>query len=129
MMNDTLSNALSKVMNAERSRKEVCEIRPGSGIILKVFGIMSSNGYLGAVSEARDTKGIKTTASLMGSINKCGSIKPRFQVKKDGYERFEKTYLPAKDYGIIIVSTSQGIMTHTDAKSRGLGGKLLAYCY
>ena len=41
----------------------------------------------------------------------------------------EKRYLPAKDFGILIMSTSKGIMTHYDAKKKNLGGKLLSYCY
>ena len=60
---------------------------------------------------------------------KCGAIKPNFSVKKDGFEKFEKRYLPAKDFGVLIVSTSQGIMTHVEAKEKKLGGKLIAYVY
>ncbi|RLE82719.1 MAG: 30S ribosomal protein S8, partial [Thermoprotei archaeon] len=33
------------------------------------------------------------------------------------------------DIGILIVSTPQGVMSHKDAKNRGLGGVLLAYVY
>ena len=65
----------------------------------------------------------------MGNLNKCGAIKPRYSVRKDGFEKFEKRYLPAKDFGIIFVSTPKGIMTHNGAKKKGLGGKLIAYCY
>jgi len=50
-------------------------------------------------------------------------------VQKGNYEKFEKRYLPAKDFGMIIVSTNQGIMTHIEAKEKGLGGRLLAYVY
>lgn len=66
---------------------------------------------------------------IIGTLNKCAVIKPRFSVKKDGYEKFEKRYLPAKDVGVIIVSTSQGMITHTEAKKKGLGGSLVAYFY
>ena len=62
-------------------------------------------------------------------INKCGVIRPRYNPKKDAYEKFEKRYLPAKDVGIIFVSTTQGIMPHYDAKKKGIGGRLIAYCY
>ncbi|MAG78181.1 30S ribosomal protein S8, partial [archaeon] len=59
----------------------------------------------------------------------CGVIKPRFSVKIDGYEKFEKRFLLSKDFGLIIVSTSKGIMTHIEAKEKKLGGKLLAFVY
>ncbi len=129
MMNDTLSNALSKIMNAEKSGKNACEIRPSSNTIKHVLTLMKENGYLGDVEQKTDTRGSSVGVNLIGAINKCGPIKPRFPVKKGVFERFEKRYLPAKDFGLIIVSTSQGFMTHTEAKKKGLGGRLVAYCY
>ena len=66
---------------------------------------------------------------LKGNINKCGVIKPRHAVKKDEFEKFEKRYLPAKNFGILIVTTPKGIMTHYEAKELGIGGRLLAYMY
>ncbi len=129
MMNDTLSAALSKVNNAEKSGKDVCDIRPASVTIKKVLELMQSNGYVGSVDLHTDSKGSKVSVNLIGGINRCGAIKPRFPVKKGAYERFEKTYLPAKDFGIIIVSTSKGFMSHIDAKKQNLGGRLVSYCY
>jgi len=67
--------------------------------------------------------------NLTGNINKCGAIKPRFPVTIMDYEKFERRYLPAKNFGILMVSTSKGIMTHEEAKKKGLGGVLIAYCY
>ncbi len=45
------------------------------------------------------------------------------------FEKFEKRFLPAKDFGFLILSTSKGIMTHLAAKEKSIGGKLLAYVY
>ena len=90
---------------------------------------MNENNYIGSFEEVITKKGNLLKVNLLGNLNKCGAIKPRYSVKKDGYEKFEKRYLPAKDFGIIFVSTSQGIMTHIEAKKKGLGGKLIAFCY
>ena len=38
-------------------------------------------------------------------------------------------YLGAEGFGIIIVSTSEGVMIHSEAKKKGLGGRLIAYVY
>ena len=60
----------------------------------------------------------------MGRSSKKGPfVDPRL------YEKVEKQYLPAKEFGVIIVTTSKGIMTLSQAKELGIGGKLLAYCY
>ncbi|MFH0868883.1 MAG: 30S ribosomal protein S8 [archaeon] len=66
---------------------------------------------------------------LSGAINKIGAIKPRYPITLLDYERYELRYLPAKDFGRIIVSTSKGVMTHIDAKAKKLGGVLLAFVY
>ena len=44
-------------------------------------------------------------------------------------EKFEKRYLPAKDFGILLVTTNKGVMTHEEAKKNHVGGKLLAYVF
>lgn len=129
MMNDTLSAALSKIINAERVGKKVCAIKPVSKVIKKVLDIMNANNYIGGYRGIEDGRGGILEVNLLANINKCGAIKPRFSTAKDDFEKWEKRYLPAKDFGVLIISTPKGIMTHYDAKKLGVGGKLLAYCY
>lgn len=129
MLNDSLATALSKILNAEkRSKKEVL-IKPASKIIKTILNLMNKNNYTGTFEEIKDGKGNFLKVNLLSNINKCGVIKPRFSTKKNEFEKWEKRYLPAKDFGFIIVSTPQGIMTHNQAKEKQIGGKLLAYCY
>lgn len=130
-LNDPLSNALSNILNCERIAKKQCEIRPVSKLISKVFLILNEEGFIGASRVAVDPAkmGGKIVVELLGNINKCGVIKPRFSVKATDYERFEKRFLPAKGVGVLIVSTPKGIMTNSQAKEKMLGGKLLAFCY
>ena len=128
-LNDPLAAALSKIANTEKIASNECIIRPISKVIKNIFTLFKDNMYLGDFEVVEDGKGGYIKLNLLGRINRCGAIKPRFQVKHDGYEKFEKRYLPAKDFGIIIVSTSQGMMTHIEAKNKKLGGRLLAYVY
>lgn len=128
-LNDPLSNLMSNINNAENFGKDEITFKPSSKIILKVLKILQSHHYIGDFNEIKTNKGSLVKVNLINRINKCGAIKPRFAVKKDDFEKFEKSFLMAKDFGIIIVSTNQGIMTHVDAKEKGLGGRLLAYCY
>ncbi|MBN2454630.1 30S ribosomal protein S8 [Candidatus Woesearchaeota archaeon] len=129
MQNDILSDALSNIMNSQAKGKKSIRIKPASMLLKKVLSILNENGYIGEVKVEEDSRGNKFEVQLIGTINKCGAIKPRFPAKKDGFEKFEKIFLPARNFGIIIVSTQQGIMTHESAKNKGIGGKLLAYCY
>ena len=129
MLNDPLANALSKVLNAELAGKKECIIKPYSKLIKAVFKIMQREGYIGEQKEVDDGRGGYLVVNLIGAINKCGAIKPRYDVCLDEFEKFEKRYLPAKDFGFLIVSTSKGLMTHTEAKKVGVGGKLIAFVY
>ena len=128
-LNDTLSNALSNVLMDEKLGRSESTIKPSSKVIKKVLEIMKENRYVGNFEETKNAKGSVLKLNLLGNINKCGVIKPRYIVKKDQFEKFEERYLLAKDMGILIVSTPAGIITHTEAKKKNTGGKLLAYCY
>ncbi|MEM1997294.1 MAG: 30S ribosomal protein S8, partial [Candidatus Bathyarchaeia archaeon] len=54
---------------------------------------------------------------------------PRYSFKVKDIEKWEKNYLPARDIGILVVSTPEGVMSHLEARKKGIGGKLLAYIY
>jgi small subunit ribosomal protein S8 len=126
---DPLANALNHLSNCERVGKKVAYIKPASKLIGRVLKVMQDYGYVGEFEFIEDGRAGIFKVELIGKINKCGAIKPRFPVKKLGYEKFEKRYLPARDFGILIVSTTQGVMSHEEAKKKGLGGRLLAYVY
>lgn len=129
MATDTLASALSNILNADRIGKQECLVRPISKLIKNILNIMTNDGFIGGYEEVDDGKGGYLKVKLLGAINKCGAIKPRFSIRKDGFEKFEKRYLPASNIGLILVSTPKGLMVHGEAKSKGLGGKLLAYVY
>lgn len=128
-MHDTLSNALSNILNAEKVGKGFCIARPFSKMLKEVLTIMNNKGYIGAFEIIEDGRGKLLKINLLGKVNKCGAIKPRFSVTREDFEKFEKRYLPAKDFGMLIVSTSKGIMTHNEAKEKKTGGELIAYVY
>ncbi len=128
-LNDPLALALSAVMNAERVNKKELDVKPSSKLIKRVLNILQENMYLGEFNEVEDGKGNYLHINLIGKINKCGVVKPRHAVKFSDYDKFEKRFIIAKDFGILIMSTTKGIMTHKEAKGKNLGGRLLAYCY
>ncbi|HDJ50938.1 MAG TPA: 30S ribosomal protein S8 [Thermoprotei archaeon] len=129
MQNDPLADALSKIKNSERAGKMVVEIKPASKLIARVLEIMQEEGYVDSVEYVDDTRGGKFIVRLKGKINDCGAIKPRFSVRIREMDKWERRYLPARDFGILILTTPQGVMTHREAKKRHVGGRLLAYVY
>ena len=129
MLNDTLADTMSLILNNELIGRSECTLKPASKIIRQLLKVMKENDYVSDFKEVEDSRGNYIQLNLNGNINKCGVIKPRYSVKNKEFEKFERRFLPAKDLGILLISTPKGIMTHYDAKSKKIGGKLLAYCY
>jgi small subunit ribosomal protein S8 len=50
-------------------------------------------------------------------------------VKADAFERWERSFLPSKEIGILVVSTPRGVTSHKVAKDEKTGGRLLAFVY
>ena len=120
---------MSNILRDEKLGRPESTIKPSSKVIKKVLEIMKENRYVGNFEETKSVKGSVLKLNLLGNINKCGAIKPRYKVKKDQFEKFEERYLLARDMGVLIVSTPMGIITHIEAKKKSIGGRLLAYCY
>lgn len=129
MLLDPLANALSKIQNHELARKREVDIAPASKLIDEILRIMREEDFIEKFEFIDDGKAGKFKVMLKGKINGCGVIKPRYSTKHDEYEQWEKRYLPAAGFGILVVSTPQGAMTHKKAMELGLGGRLLAYVY
>ena len=127
--NDTLATVLSQISNAVRVGKTNVTTTISSKLIKEALSIMKDNGYIGGIEEITDSKGNYLEVTLNGRLNASGVIKPRFAVKIDDFEKFEKRFLPAKGFGIIIVSTNKSLLTHNDAKEQNVGGRLISYCY
>ena len=128
MRHDVLSDVLSAIKNSDHVGKKQTII-PCSNMVKEVLMIFQKHGYIGNFELIEDGRGNKFKVDLFGKINNCGSIRPRFSMKADDYERWERRFLPAADVGLLVISTSQGIMQYKDAKEKKIGGKLLAFIY
>jgi small subunit ribosomal protein S8 len=128
-MSDPLANALSSIMNNEIRKRRECIISPASKLIGRVLRILQQNGYIGEFEFIDDGRFGKFKIQLLGRINKCGAIRPRYPVKADEFEYWEKRFLPSREMGLLIVSTSKDIMSHREAKEKHFGGRLVAFVY
>ena len=129
MLNDPLANALSLMKNAENKGKGACTIQPSSKLIGGVLNLLKDKGYISEFEFVDDGKAGVFQVKLKGNINNCGVIKPRYPIKRDELDKWESRYLPAQHFGLIILTTTKGIVSQDEAKQNGVGGKLLAYIY
>jgi len=126
---DPLADALSTIKNGDKLGKLDCTVEPASNVVGNVLGVLYNEGYIDGFEFVENGKAGEFHVELAGQINDCGVVKPRYSATKDEYEKWEKRYLPGRDFGSLIVTTSHGVMTHYDARDEGVGGQLLAYVY
>jgi small subunit ribosomal protein S15Ae len=73
-----LADCLKTMSNAEKRGKRQVVIRPSSKVVVKFLQVMQKNGYIGEFEVLDDHRSGKIVINLIGRINKCGVISPRF---------------------------------------------------
>jgi small subunit ribosomal protein S8 len=124
-----IADAMSTIKNASDVGKDECIVEPAGKLLGAMLSIMKEEGYIGDFEFIDDNRGGQFHIKLVGRINKCGSISPRYSVKASDMEYWETQFLPAKNFGILLLSTSKGVMSHESARREGVGGELLGYVY
>ncbi|MDI9633825.1 MAG: 30S ribosomal protein S8 [Methanolinea sp.] len=124
-----IADGMCALKNAAEGGKSSVIIEPASKLLGAMFRIMQEAGYIDGFEYIEDGRGGQFLVHLNGKINRCGAITPRYSVRLDEMEYWEKQFLPGKNFGILIISTSRGVMTHEQARRERIGGELLGYVY
>ena len=124
-----LANVFVTLINNELRNKKECLVIPASKLAGEVLRTMQKNKYIGEFEFIDDGNMGKFRVQLLGRINKCGIISPRFAVKQNKIAEWESRFLPAVDMGVLILTTPEGILSHLEAREKGIGGRMLGYVY
>jgi len=119
-----LGDALKTIYNAEKRGKRQVLIRPASKVVIKFLQLMQKHGYINEFEFVDDHRGGKIVVELNGRLNKCGVISPRYDINHTEMEDWVARLLPSRLFGVIVLTTSAGIMDHETARTKGLGGKV-----
>lgn len=125
-MSDPIADMLSCIRNAQAVRKESVEVS-GSKIKLAISNVLLEEGYLNAVEHGNrslilDLKYYQNKA-VIDSIKRVSRPGLRVYVSKDNIPRV------IGGMGIVIISTSKGVMTGQKASAAGVGGEVLCAVY
>jgi len=126
MSQDIVADGLNMINNAKRARKASVEIKRISNLLMEVLKMMKQEGAIKKYKIDGKEKSVEVT---IGDMSQCKAIKPRFSVDKDSIEKYRRRYLPSRNFGVMIVSTNKGLMTHEEAQEQNIGGSLIAYFY
>lgn len=123
MSQDLLSDILNGIMNAKRAGKTELSVTRNSKLLVQILEMMKQYGYIDyEITEGK----IKI---MLKELNECKAVKPRYAVGKNEVEKYIRRFLPARNFGFVIISTSKGLMTHQEAQENKIGGSIIAYFY
>ena len=88
-----------------------------------ILDIAKENGYLDYRIDGKEL------IIEIKKINEIKAIKPRYTVSTKSLDKYVRRFLPARDFGFVIISTSKGLMKHSEAKEKNIGGCLIAYVF
>jgi small subunit ribosomal protein S8 len=124
MSQDIVADGLNQIMNAKRASKNSVVLAKHSKLLISILAIGKLKGYIKSFKLSGNEIDIK-----FGKFYSCKAVKPRYIVKKKMIDKYVKRYLPSRDMGMLIISTSKGLMTHQTAIDKNLGGSIIAYIY
>ena len=123
MSQDIVADALNQIMNAKKAGKANVVFKKHSKLLRNILDIAKKSGYL--TYEVKDNE-IKVEIL---NLNEIRAITPRYTVAVKKINHYVRRFLPAKNFGFIIVSTNQGLIRHYEAEEQNLGGCLIAYMF
>ncbi|HEX7603543.1 MAG TPA: 30S ribosomal protein S8 [Polyangiaceae bacterium] len=130
-VSDPIADMLTRVRNASRARHSEV-IVPASRTKREIARILTEEGFIAGVREEREGPAQLLRLELKYVDGKVPVVSGLKRISKPGLRVYaQKTDIPRVlgGLGIVIVSTSKGIMTGAQAKQAALGGEILAYVW
>jgi small subunit ribosomal protein S8 len=130
MVTDPIADYLTRIRNAVMANHRIVEI-PSSGIKKEITKILFEKGYILNFKFEEDTRpGIIKIALKYHPVSKVSALTTLDRISKPGLRKYvDADHLPRvlNGLGIAILSTSQGIMTDKEARTKKIGGEVLCY--
>lgn len=127
---DPIADMLTRIRNAISVRKNEV-IMPHSKVKESVARLLKDSKFIDGVHVSDETIG-KTLTVVINAPDANARITEIVRISKPGrreYARAEKIPTVKRGRGIVIVSTSKGVMTGAEAKQQGVGGELICKVY
>jgi small subunit ribosomal protein S8 len=130
-VNDPIADFLTRIRNAHMAKHETVEI-PHSKLKRELARILKEEGYINDFSERGSGAEARIVIELKYGPDGQRAITGLRRMSRPGRRVYRKqTNIPRvlDGLGVAILSTSQGILTDHQARSRGVGGEVLCFVY
>lgn len=126
-MTDPLADMLVRIRNACKAKHKKVDI-PSSKMKKKIAEILLENGFIQNLVEVEDNKQNLLRIFLKYDHQNKNMISGLSRISKPGlriYTDKERVGQITKGFGITILSTSRGVLTHHQAREAKIGGEVL----
>ncbi len=127
MVNDPIADMIIRIRNAQATHKETVII-PASKVKVTIAQVLKDAGYIGNIHES-DTKTGRVLELTLRYDGKEPAITHFQRISKPGLRRYSDVGSiprPLSGHGLVIISTTQGVMSGRQAQKKGLGGEIIA---
>lgn len=124
-----LNDALRTMFNAERRCKRQVVLQPTSNLLQEFLSVMQKHGFVGEIRREEEGRVGRLHVELHGRLNKVGACTPRYEVGVSKIRRWTDRLLPMRQFGYVVLTTSQGVLDHEEAQKKRVGGQLLGFFY
>ena len=132
MVNDTISDMLTRIRNATMVKHQIVEI-PVTKMSVAITTILKEEGVIEDFERYQEDKWEYLLLSLKYTGKSRNSVISEIKrISKPGLRVYSNSQQLPKvldDLGIAIISTSKGVMTNLKAKELGIGGEILCYIW
>lgn len=132
MGNDTIANMITSIRNANLEKTKTVQI-PATNITKNIGRILLQEGFIQNFREHQENKNYFLTLTLKYQGKKKNPyITTLRRISKPGlrmYSNHKEIPRVLGGIGIVILSTSQGIMTDREAREKQIGGEVLCYVW
>ncbi|MBC7364213.1 MAG: 30S ribosomal protein S8 [Candidatus Aminicenantes bacterium] len=126
-LTDPIADMLTRIRNAIRAKKKEVNI-PSSRLKVEIARILKEEGYIRSYKVIEDNKQGTLNITLKYTDNNQSAITGLRRISKPGCRIYcTKDTVPKvlDGLGVVIISTSKGILTGKQCEELGLGGEVL----
>lgn len=134
MGKDIIADIITSIRNADINRKGTVRI-PSTNITENIVTILFREGFIENVRKHRESNNYFLVLTLRHRRNRKGSYKTILNLKRISrpglriYSKYQRIPRILGGMGIVILSTSRGIMTDREARLERIGGEILCYIW
>nr|QFG71513.1 ribosomal protein S8 [Castanea crenata]BDA76822.1 ribosomal protein S8 [Castanea crenata] len=134
MGKDTIADIITSIRNADMNRKGTVRI-PSTNITETLVKILLREGFIENVRKHQENNKYFLVLTLRHRRNRKGPCKTVLNLKRISrpglriYSSYQRIPRILGGMGIVILSTSRGIMTDREARLEGIGGEILCYIW